>query len=220
MATSDDDTPQPAALRRFDATRVLGEGRATLVLAPRCSGKTTLVLELLRSGATVAAVDVFAGGVGGSRYSAPLHDGGDVGALRAIIERHRATFDAAGYSSGRQLQRTVVFDDASTELIRSREMRGLLMNGRCFGFDALVATQYLPDPAMRHQFDFLFVRSPCAHDRRLLHELVGDVVDYARFSTALDECSANNHGWLVIDRTGRTASADHLFWYRAPVATK
>jgi hypothetical protein len=136
-----------------------------------------------------------------------------------MLEMQRERANVSGMDSLRNL--ALVLDDCmyDKQVMKSKTMRNLFMNGRHYKCFFLAAVQWLMDlgPDLRTQVDYVFAlrENILSNRERLYKYFFGIFPKYEDFSRVFDACTAN-YECLVIDNTVNSNDVeDCIFWYKA-----
>ena len=132
-----------------------------------------------------------------------------IGSMESLVEQ------------GKERHILLTLDDCMYDksIMKSKEIRELMMNGRHLRIPFINSVQYLMDlgPDLRGQVDYVFCcREGSKSTREKLYKYFFGMFDkFSEFSMVMEKCT-NNHEVLVLDATQSTNKLeDCIFYYKA-----
>lgn len=211
-------------IRKFDP-RSMVEHPVILMVAKRCSGKSTLVKDLMYYRRHVTAgLAMSATEAGNGFYSSwipPLfvYNEFDKGALeRLMAQQIRLT------RQGNAEPVFVILDDCAFDkkTLNDKLMRELLYNGRHFKITVFMCVQYVMDlsPNLRANIDYVFALRENVYREKLYKNFFPIVGNLATFNALMDACTSD-FGALVLDNRSHSSKLHEcLYWYKAKLDRK
>lgn len=188
------------------------------IVAKRRSGKSTLIRNILyemNPNRVVAFIGSESGTAYYSQFISPLyiHTTWDPQIIQAIIDHQRTYFDG----DPRKILAIVIDDWGFDKVVmKSKELRELMQNGRHIGVQVIIAVQFLRSIPFenRGNFDIICVlRENNKNNQKILHEECFSVFDtLADFRRVLQQ-TTDNFGVLVQDNTSRQTGIEHCVRY-------
>lgn len=213
-------------IRRFDPARQMRDGRISLFIGRRGTGKTVLLEDIMyhmRSrwdfGLLFTPTEDTAGMFRKHVPTAWIYSNYSETRLEQMIASQRAI------SASGKAQRSLFFvtDDCGFDKssFKSKTTRDIYYNGRHVKISLLSCMQYCLDlpPELRTQVDYVFClkENIAANKMRLWRSFFGMFEKYEDFSRTLDSLT-QSYGCIVLDQTVPTNSIeDCVFWYKANI---
>jgi hypothetical protein len=211
-------------LRRFDMKKQLKKDSVVCFVAPRRSGKSFLIKDLLHHhktlpmGIVVSKTDKLAHYY--DQFIPPqlIYESYDPKILDKIFARQKKAIDE-NWSNPYCF---VIFDDTLSDADswkRDERIKEVFYNGRHYKILFLLTMQAplaIP-PGMRANIDFTFIlRTPNMNMRKSLYEnYCGMFPSREIFDKVLDACT-EDYGCLVVDNTTKSNKLeDQVFYYKA-----
>jgi len=210
-------------LQKFDPQTV-GPGRVWTIIAPRNSGKTVLMREILRK--IRKTIDMPIGMTATTSTALDWAQFMPKSCIHARGFNHEVMESVLALrkdqtAAGKMRSVLIAMDDVAFEqkLYKTEGMRELHLNGRHLGFTVVQSLQYavLMPSVIRSNCDVIIsLADTNVSNRKRLHEMFygcfGDFKSFDRVFTKVTE----NYGCLVLDRTKKSGKIeDILSWYRA-----
>jgi hypothetical protein len=216
----------------LEERRLNGSPPTILVLGKRGTGKSTLVVDLLKSMKNIPMLLCMSGTEEGNNFYQshihPLCIHGDYKktVVSNMIKQQRNKLmkcNKAGVDPNTRpdLGVGLLLDDCGYDkkTMKEPEIRLIFMNGRHWKITFIVALQYMMDitPDLRTNIDYIFVlrENIKANQERLYKYFFGCFQKFSHFQEAFIECT-NNYECLVLDNTSKSNKIeDCVFWYKA-----
>ena len=189
-----------------------------VIVAKRRSGKSTLIRNFLHD-LNPPRVVAFIGSESATAYYSTfisplyIHTSWDPQVLQAIIEHQRRYYDG----NPKKIL-TMVVDDWGFDknVMKSKELRELMQNGRHIGIQIMIAVQFLRSIPLenRGNFDIICVlRENNRNNQKILHEECFSVFDTLADFRRVLQSATNNYGVLIQDNTSKETGVEHCVRY-------
>ena len=221
-------------LSKFDMRQV-EDGCTCLFIGKRNTGKSVLLTDLMRYHCDWPIGVVISGTERANHHfekfipKCLIYDEFKPELLRTFIERQEKITDDRDMEikkygrSDIDNRAFLILDDClyDKSWIANKDIRNIFYNGRHFGIQFLMTSQYamgIP-PNFRNNIDFVFInRENIIKNReRLYNQYAGMFPTLQVFSQVMQACTQNYECLVINNRTQSNKLEDQVFWYKAEV---
>lgn len=208
-------------LKKFDPSKI-GDGRISVVIGKRGTGKTVLVKDILYHKRKIAAGICCSGTEDGNQWYGKfipdmfVYNELDQAAVGRLVSRQRKLCKKNVHDPVFLILDDCLYD---RRVFREKLIRQLFYNGRHWSVFLVILVQYCMDltPDLRTNIDYVFIlRENIRTNRERLWKAYGGIFNTLDQFNAVMDSVTEDYGALVIDNTSKSNKIEDVaFWYKA-----
>jgi len=217
-------------LKRFDM-RNISDDKVIVFVGKRDTGKSILVKDLLYYHQDIPVGTVISGTEGANAFYSKIvpnifiHNEYKDEIIANFLTRQKKVVNK-WLSSGKEHsvidpRAFLILDDClyDSSWIRTRNVRGLFMNGRHYKSLFVVTMQYalgIP-PNLRTNIDYVFIlrENIVSNRKRLYEQYAGMLPTFEVFCQIMDQCTEDFECLVIHNNSKSNKIEDQVFWYKA-----